>query len=200
MTTILHLASSSNLHGSFSRKIGTAVMEALAQHHPDVHIVTRDLVTNPVPHVSPELLAAMFAKDPQAPALALSNQLTEQLMASDLLVVEAPMYNFGIPSALKAWIDHVLRAGMTFHYTANGPEGLLKNKKAILVIARGGIYTTGPAAAMDHQESYLRAILGFIGIGPIETVYIEGTALGEAQVNDAMAKAKTRVDEIAKAA
>ena len=200
MTTILHLASSSNTHSSYSRQIGTAVTEALSKHHAGAKIITRDLVKNPLPHVTPEMLAAFFGGKPDAPELAQSNELTQELLASDVLIVEAPMYNFGIPSALKAWIDHVVRAGITFQYGANGPEGLLKNKKAILVIARGGVYSTGPAVAMDHQESYLRAILGFIGINPIETIYIEGTAMGEAYVAEAVAKAKLRVAEIAKAA
>jgi FMN-dependent NADH-azoreductase len=104
-------------------------------------------------------------------ALHLSNQLTEELLSSDLLVVASPMWNFGIPSSLKAWIDHVVRAGKTFNYEGAGVEGLAKGKKAILVLASGGVFSDGP---WDTVEPYLRQILGFIGIDDVQTVRAEG--------------------------
>jgi FMN-dependent NADH-azoreductase len=107
-------------------------------------------------------------------ALHLSDQLTEELLASDLLVIASPMWNFGIPSLLKAWIDHVVRAGKTFNYAGGGVEGLAKGKKAILVLASGGVFSDGPWKPWDTVEPYLRQILGFIGIDDVQTVRAEG--------------------------
>src|ERR1700722_15355574 len=146
MTTILHIKSSSNLQGSVTRQIGPVVIERLKAQTPGgAKVIERDLVKATVPHVSPELLGAMFSGNDQADGLTLSNQLVEELFASDIIVIESPMYNFGIPSVLKAWIDHVVRAKKTFSYTQNGPEGLLKGKQAILVLGSGGVYSEGPA-------------------------------------------------------
>jgi FMN-dependent NADH-azoreductase len=107
-------------------------------------------------------------------ALHLSDQLTEELLSSDLLVIASPMWNFGIPSSLKAWIDHVVRAGKTFNYAGAGVEGLAKGKKAILVLASGGVFSEGPWKPWDTVEPYLRRILGFIGIDDVQTVRAEG--------------------------
>lgn len=199
MSTILHLQSSSNLHSSYSRQIGALLEQNLVEKHPNSRVIVRDLVKNPLPHVTPEMLSAYFGGKSDVPVLAQSNALVEELVSSDVLIVEAPMYNFGIPSALKAWIDHIVRAGLTFQFGANGPEGLVKGKKAILVISRGGVYSAGPMAVMDHQESYLCAVFGFIGIKDIETIYIEGTNSGNAaQAESALQTAKQRVVEVAK--
>jgi FMN-dependent NADH-azoreductase len=192
MTTILHVASSSNLNGSVTRQIGGTTLEALKQTYPGAKIIERDLIKNPIPHVSPEFLGAMFSGQNAAPVLALSEQLIAELIASDLIVIEVPMYNFGIPSALKAWIDHVVRAGKTFQYGTAGPDGLAKGKKAIIVLGRGGIYSEGPAKVMDYQEPYLHAILGFIGITDVDTIVIEGVAMGPDKKAQALAKAKQR--------
>jgi len=108
MTTILHLVSSSNLHNSVSREIGAATVERLKEAHADSKVITRDLVQHPVPHIDPDFVGAMFTNH-DAPELALSRTLVAEVMASDILVIEAPMYNFTIPSVLKAWIDHVVR-------------------------------------------------------------------------------------------
>jgi FMN-dependent NADH-azoreductase len=192
MTTILHVVSSSNLNGSVTRQIGGTTLEALKQTHPGAKIIERDLIKNPIPHVSPEFLGAMFSGQNAAPVLALSEQLIAELIASDLIVIEVPMYNFGIPSALKAWIDHVVRVGKTFQYGTAGPDGLAKGKKAIIVLGRGGIYSEGPAKVMDYQEPYLRAILGFIGITDVDTIVIEGVAMGPDKKAEALAKARQR--------
>lgn len=196
MTTILHIASSSNLQSSVTRQIGAATVDKLKQAHPNARVIERDLVKNPVPHASPEFLGGMFSGQPDAPALALSEQLIKELFASDVIVLEAPMYNFNIPSVLKAWIDQIVRSGKTFQYGAAGPEGLVKGKKAIIVLGRGGVYTEGPAKAMDHQEPYLRTILGFIGITDVQSVYIEGTGMGPEKTKDALAGAKRTVEKI----
>lgn len=196
MTVILHIESSSNLQSSFTRQIGALTVQALQKSYPDATVTERDLITASIPHVSPQWLAAASAGKADAPELALSNTLLEELFASDILVIEAPMYNFGIPSVLKAWIDQVVRVGKTFHYTANGPEGLVKGKKAILVVSRGGIYSEGPYKAFEHQDSYLRAVLGFIGITDVDVVTIEGVALGADKAAAAMESAKLQAQAV----
>ncbi len=195
MTTILHIKSSSNLQGSVTRKVGAVAAERLQSQKSGAQIIVRDLVSSPVPHISPEFLGAMASND-QA-GLALSNQLIDELMASDTLVIEVPMYNFSIPSVLKAWIDHVARQGKTFAYSAAGPEGLAKGKRAILVLGSGGVYSEGPAKTMEHTESYLRILLGFIGITDVEAIYIEGVGMGPDKAAEALEKATQRANALA---
>jgi len=190
MTTILHIKSSSNLQASVTRQIGPVVIERLQTQTPGAKIIERDLVKAPIPHVSPELLGAMFSGNDQADGLVLSNQLVDELFASDIIVIESPMYNFGIPSVLKAWIDHIARAKKTFRYTEQGPEGLLKGKQVILVLSSGGIYSEGPTKAMEHQETYLRAVFSLLGITDIETIRIEGVNMGPEKAAAALTGAK----------
>ena len=154
-----------------------------------------DLVQNPVPHIAPAFVDVLYTK-PDAPELALSRTLVAEILASDIIVLEAPMYNFNIPSVLKAWIDHIVRAGLTFTYSASGVEGLLKGKKVILVLGRGGMYTEGPMKVMDYQETYLRAVLGFVGITDIDTVLIEGVGMGVEKREEALASAKKKIASI----
>ncbi len=195
MTTILHIASSSNLHTSVSREIGQATVDELQRAHKGAKVITRDLVQNPVPHLTPAFVDVMYT-NPDAPELALSRELVGEVLASDILVIEAPMYNFSLPSVLKAWIDHIARKGLTFNYSAVGPEGLLKGKKAILVLGRGGIYSSGPLQAIEHQESYLRAVLGFFGITDIETLAIEGVGYGPEKRAESLAAAKAKIQTL----
>lgn len=196
MKTILHIASSSNLHNSVSREIGAAAAEELKNAHPGAKVVMRDLVQNPVPHIAPAFVDTMYTK-PDAPELALSRELVAELFASDIILLEAPMYNFNIPSVLKAWIDHIARAGLTFKYGANGVEGLLKGKKAVLVLGRGGVYAEGPMKAMDYQETYLRAVLGFVGITDVEVILIEGVGMGPEKRSDSLTKARAKIADLA---
>lgn len=200
MTTILHIASSSNLDSSVTRQIGAVTVAALKQTDPSIKIIERDLIKNPVPHVTPEFLGAMFTGQAEAPELALSDALVDELFASNVIVLEAPMYNFGVPSVLKAWVDHIARAGKTFKYTENGPEGLLVGKKVILVLGRGGVYSEGPMKAMEHQETYLRAVLGFLGLTDVEVIYIEGVAFGPEKTAEALSAATERAHSIAQKA
>jgi FMN-dependent NADH-azoreductase len=195
MTTILHIASSSNLHTSVSREIGAATVAALKEVHAGVKVIARDLVKSPVPHIAPAFFDVMYTQ-PDAPALALSRELVAEVTGSDILVVEAPMYNFNIPSVLKAWIDHIARAGLTFKYGPTGVEGLLKGKKLILVMGRGGIYSDGPMKAMDYQETYLRAVFGFLGITDVETLVVEGAGMGADKRADSLAKARAKIASI----
>jgi len=196
MTTILHIKSSSNLNKANTRQIGEVAIARLKAKNPDAQIIERDLVKNPVPHVSPEFLGAMFSGDDNAPGFALSNQLVDELIASDIIMIEAPMYNFSIPSVLKAWIDHIARARKTFSYTQNGPVGLVKGKKAILILSSGGVYTDGPAKSMDYEATYLRSVLNFIGITDVEIIRAEGMGMGGEKAAAALAQAKEKAGSL----
>jgi FMN-dependent NADH-azoreductase len=179
MKRILIVESSPRGPKSASRTLAGKVRARLAAQYPEARIVERDLVHDNVPHLDESTLKAMTTRDPVEAgtlkdALKLSDELTEELLSSDLLVIASPMWNFGIPSSLKAWIDHVVRAGKTFNYAGAGVEGLAKGKKAILVLASGGVFSEGPWKPWDTVEPYLRQILGFIGIDDVQTVRAEG--------------------------
>lgn len=192
MTTILHIRSSSAPQGSVTRQIGNAALERLKTQTSDAKIIERDLVKTTVPHLNPQFVGAMFSGNADAAELALSNQLVDELFASDIILIESPMYNFGIPSVLKAWIDHIARAGKTFRYTPTGPEGLLKGKQAILVLGSGGVYSDGPMKAFEHQGSYLQAVLSFLGITDVESIIAEGVAMGPEKAGAALAQAQQK--------
>jgi FMN-dependent NADH-azoreductase len=197
MTTILHISSSSNLQSSLTRKFGKLTVEKLQKTHSGSKIIKRDLVQDTVPHLSPAFVEARNAGDEAAKIFELSNQLIDEVMASDILVIEAPMYNFNIPSVLKAWFDHILRAGKTFKYGATGPEGLVKNKKVFLILSSGGVYSEGPAKGFDHNEPYLRTLLGFIGVTDIEVIRTEGVARGPDKIAATMAQAEKKIEALA---
>jgi FMN-dependent NADH-azoreductase len=179
MKQILIVESSPRGPESASRTLAGKVRARLEAQYPEARIVERDLAHDNVPHLGESTLKAMTTGDPVEAgtlkdALHLSDELTEELLSSDLLVIASPMWNFGIPSSLKAWIDHVVRAGKTFNYAGAGVEGLAKGKKAILVLASGGVFSEGPWKPWDTVEPYLRQILGFIGIDDVQTVRAEG--------------------------
>jgi FMN-dependent NADH-azoreductase len=197
MTHILLIQSSSNLASSVSRDLAESYVKDYKAAHPDATVTERDLVTAPIPHLGVDLLGGMFGKpealtEEQAKALALSNALVDEIEAASLIVIGVPMYNFSIPSALKAWIDHVIRAGRTFRYTATGPEGLVHGKKVVLFLASGGVYSDGPYKPYDFQETYLRTILGFIGLTDLTVVRAEGLAMGPDAATKAVADARAR--------
>ena len=202
MTQILLIQSSSNLSSSVSRDLSEGFVRDYRTAHPDATVITRDLVSNPVPHVGVDLLGAMFGKpealsEDQAAALAISNTLIDEIEAASLIVIGVPMYNFGIPSSLKAWIDHVVRAGRTFEYTATGPKGLVTGKKLVLFLAAGGVYSDGPYKPYDFQETYLRTIFGFIGITDVTIIRAEGLALGTETASGAVTEARAQATAIA---
>ncbi len=179
MKQILFVESSPRGAQSASRTLAGKVRARLEAQYPEATIIERDLVKDRLPHLDEPTLKAMTTHDPVEAeslkgALRRSDQLTEELLSSDLLVIASPMWNFGIPSSLKAWIDHVVRAGKTFKYAGAGVEGLAKGKKAILVLASGGVFSEGPWKPWDTVEPYLRQILGFIGIDDVQTVRAEG--------------------------
>jgi len=164
--------------------------------------VYRDLVANQLPHVDMTIRHAWAPDNSDVPELAetlnRSKALVDELKAADVVVIGSPMYNFTVPSTLKAWIDHIAIAGQTFSYTAEGPRGLLRGK-AYLVLSSGGMYSQGPFAANDHLSTYLKAILHFLGIDEIEVVRAEGIAYGAEQDQVAMASAAETIEAIAAA-
>jgi len=181
MTNVLIIDSAATGEASVSRRL-TGELEAILRGRGPVRIVRRDVGTRPIPHLTAETTPAIRGAEAATPAarkaLALSDALIAELKAADIVVIGAPMYNFGMPSTLKAWFDHVLRAGITFRYSEAGPEGLLKGKKAIVVESRAGLYSSGPAAAMDSQEPHLRTLLAFMGLDDMTFVRAEKLAFG----------------------
>jgi FMN-dependent NADH-azoreductase len=182
---LLHIDSSITGSQSVSRQITASIVAHLKQTVPDVAISYRDIAAEPVPHQSAALLTAKAIGDasPQLQHdLAVLDAALEEFLAADTVVLGVPMYNFGIPSQLKTWIDSLAVAGKTFHYTEKGAEGLCGGKRVIVASARGGIYTPpSPMAAFDHQEAYVQKFLGFIGITDIVIIRAEGVAYGPEQ-------------------
>ena len=204
MTKVLVLDSAATGEQSVSRKLIDGLVAGLTEREGGAEIVRRDIGAAPIPHLTAETVFAIrageAATEAGAQALALSDQLIEELRAADVLVIGAPMYNFGIPSTLKAWFDHVLRARITFRYTENGPEGLVTGKKAIVVESRAGLYSEGPMAALDSQEPHLRTLLGFMGITDVTFVRAEKLAFGPEAAEASLAAASGKLRELALAA
>lgn len=180
MSRVLIIESSARQQGSVSRQLTQAFISQWDRAHPEDEVVVRDVAEHVLPHLDASLLGAWTKPEAEhdvaeREALQRSNLLTDELLAADVLVLAAPMYNFTIPSTLKAWLDHVLRAGVTFKYTATGPQGLLEGKRAIVLTSRGGVHAGG---ATDHQEPYLRQALAFIGIHDVTFVHAEGLNMG----------------------
>jgi FMN-dependent NADH-azoreductase len=206
MKTYLQLNTS--LHGadSQSSRLARQFVETLARTDRNVdaasapaRVMVRDLASEPLPHLTAERFAAFVTAPTQRSAgqariAAESDALVAELAAADVLVIGLPMYNFGVPSTLKAYFDHVARAGATFRYTANGPEGLLLGKRAYVIATRGGKYAGTPS---DLQSAYVRQFLGFIGITDVEFVYAEGLAMGEESRIAALDAAGKRIEQLA---
>lgn len=179
---ILHLDASVLGEHSVSRQLSAALVAELRAEHPRATVRYRDLAAHPLPHWVPVKEAI---REPGE----LGETLLEEFLAADVVVIGAPMYNFGVPTQLKAWIDHIAVPGRTFRYTENGPEGLAGDKRVIVVSSRGGIYSEGPAAGMDFQENYLRAFFGFIGVTDLEIIRAEGVAMGPEHRESALHRA-----------
>lgn len=200
MTNILIVTSSANGAASVSSRLAEAHAAQLAAAHPGARIVRRDVGADPLPHLTADTVAAIKgipASAAEHEARALSDALVAELAAADLVVIASPMYNFGMSSTLKAWFDHVLRAGLTFRYTENGPEGLLKGTKAVVIESRAGFYSEGAAAAMDGQEPHLRILLDFMGIDDVAFVRAEKLAFGPEAAEAAIAEASEALGLIA---
>lgn len=195
---ILRIDASARREGSTTRQLSDELIDALRDRHGRVSVLTRDLARTPPPLLDADWIAANLT-EPQARTaaqramLAPSDEMVAELTAADVVVIGVPVYNFSVPAALKAWIDLVARARVTFRYTENGPEGLLKGKRAYLVMASGGV-AVGSAA--DFATGYLRQVLGFLGITDVEIVAADQAMLR----TDAVARARERIDELLPAA
>jgi FMN-dependent NADH-azoreductase len=201
MKNILFVPSSPRGWESYSHRVARRIVDDLIVRHPDARVIVRDVAKQPLPHIG-----AAFAAGRALPgekrtaleqqALALSDALVDELLAADIVVVTVPMHNFGIPSSLKAWIDHIVRPGRTFSYSKKGAQGLVTGKKVVLVFARGGVYSDGPMRGFDFQEPYVRAVLGFIGVTDIDIVRVEGVAFGDEAARQALRSAEADADAI----
>jgi FMN-dependent NADH-azoreductase len=201
MNTLLHINSSVRNEGSISRKLTAEFVQKWQAVNPDGKVIERDLAASPIPHLNEATMGAFFTPESsrspeQIEAVRLSDQLVSEIQQADVIVIGAPMYNFSVSSSLKAWIDHVARAGVTFKYTEAGPMGLLQDKKVYVFTSRGGVYSKGPGKAMDFHETYLRGVLGFIGLTDITFIHNEGLAQGEQAVQEAVSQSRDAIDAI----
>jgi len=202
MKTLLQLNTSLFSNQGQSSRLGDAFVAEWKAFNPQGAVIARDLATDSVPHLTAERFQAFLAK-PEARTLAQqkvvneSDALIDELQRADTIVIGLPMYNFGVPSTLKAYFDHIARAGVTFRYTEKGPEGLLKGKKAYVFATRGGLYVGTP---LDTQTAYVRDFLRFLGIDDVEFIYAEGLAMGDAKRDVALAEAGAAIRAIAERA
>jgi FMN-dependent NADH-azoreductase len=201
MTNILLLTGSPRGRASHSSRVAARVLEGLRRVHPQSNVVVRDLAKNPVEHIDEDFVTGIFgAADrlnaEQREKLAQSDALVEELLAADIVVIAVAMINFGIPSTLKAWIDHVTRAGRTFRSGESGPRGLVTGKRVILVEAKGGIYSEGPRGELDHVTPYLLQHLAFLGMTDVKVIGIEGISLGPEMAEKAVGTAIERAIEL----
>jgi FMN-dependent NADH-azoreductase len=199
MSTALVITSSALGEASVSSQLVEETVARLRSHDPALRVIARDLGRDPVPHLTIDSATALRGGEPinsaQAAARSLSDGLVTELKAADTLIIGAPMYNFGMPSTLKAWFDHVLRAGITFSYSESGPEGLLKGKRAFVVESRGGLYSEGPAQLMDSQEPHLRNLLAFMGITDVIFLRAEKLAFGPEAREQAIEAVRRQISE-----
>ena len=199
MTTLLKINASLFSTQGQSSQLAERFVAARLAATPGLKVISRDLGAEPVPHLDAARFLSFLAKPEERSAeqqavVAYSDALIEELRQADEIVIGLPMYNFGVPSTLKAWFDHIARAGVTFRYTATGPEGLLTGKKVTIFAARGGLYAGTPK---DSQTTYVRDFLAFIGITDVEFVYAEGLNMGDESKAAALAAAHGKLAELA---
>ena len=192
---ILQINSSARVEGANSTRLANTVTARLQAKHPGATVTVRDLAVTPHPVLDAAALGALFTpadqRTPeQAARVALDDALIAEVQAHDAIVLGVPMYNFGVPVQLKTWLDAIARAGVTFRYTANGPEGLIQGKKVYEAFARGGIYRDTPA---DSQTPYIQTILGFLGMTDVKYIHAEGLAMGEEAAAKAFAEAEAEI-------
>lgn len=186
---LLHLDASSLGQHSVSRALTVAVVAQITRESPDTQVTYRDLTAQPLPHWAPVV-------DAESEAAKLGEAVMDEFLGADVIVIGAPMYNFSVPSQLKAWIDRIMVAGKTFRYTETGPQGLATGKRVIVASSRGGVYTSGPAAGFDFQETYLRTVFGFIGITDVEFVRAEGVNMSPEHKTNAVAAAHASIGNL----
>lgn len=202
---ILHLDSSILGAQSVSRQLSQQVVTRLTQDHANAKVVYRDLVANPINHLD---LGALSASQMPADQLsaeqqtqrALTETLLDELFAADVIVIGMPFYNFGMPSQLKTWIDHITVAGRTFSYTESGPIGLVTGKKVILVSSRGGVYSNSQTPGLDYHESHLHAVFSLLGLDNITNIRAEGLKMGDDFKDKALTSASEKIDQLSLAA
>ena len=192
---ILQINSSART-GSHSTRLANEIVARLQAAHPGADVSLRDLTKNPHPVLDEAVLGALFTpaeqRTPeQAAFVARNDELIAEVQAADVIVLGSPMYNFGVSAQLKNWIDAIARAGVTFRYTASGPEGLLTNKKVYVALARGGLHRDQPT---DGQVPYLRTVLGFLGMTDIEFFYAEGLGMGPDAEKKGLAEAQSQIE------
>src|ERR1043165_1305920 len=197
--TLLQLNASIFSGNGQSTRLADEYVARIRDVDPETELDVRDFAREPVPHLTAEALGASRARPEdrtveQQRAVAYSDALIEEIKRADLIVIGLPMYNFGVPSALKAYFDHIARAGITFRYSEKGPVGLLTGKKAIVFATRGGLYAGTPR---DSQPAYVRDFLAFLGIHDVQFVYAEGLAISEAGKQAALSEAKMRIERLA---
>ena len=198
MATVLHINSSVRNEGSISRQLTGEFIDKWQASNPNDKIIERDLAANPVPHLTEQMMGAFFTPadqrtTEQAQVVNVSDDLVAELLAADVIVIGAPMYNFSVPSQLKAWIDRIAVAGQTFRYTEAGPEGLCGGKKLIIVSTAGGLHA-GQASNVGHED-YLKLVFGFLGITDIEFVRAQGLAYGDEVRNKSLSDANVVINE-----
>ena len=174
MKKILHISSSPRGAASSSILLGNRIIEKIQNLHPGSTVTVNDTTEKDYPHLDAAMINAYKATEKPEEVLKDSDAAVQELFDADVIVISFPMYNFNLPSALKEWIDHIVRPGITFSYATGKPEGLLKDKKVYLAIAANGVYSEGPMQTYDHAAPYLRFILGFVGLTDITTFRIEG--------------------------
>ena len=195
---ILQLNSSARAENSQSTRLAASIVERLQAAHSNATLTVRDLSRTPHPALDEAALGALFSpadkRTPeQAARVALDDALIAELKAADVIVLGVPMYNFGVPTQLKNWIDAIARAGVTFKYTESGPVGLVQGKKVYVALTRGGLYRNTPA---DTQVPYLKTFLSFIGLTDVQFIYAEGLAMGPEAEQKALASAQSQIDEV----
>jgi FMN-dependent NADH-azoreductase len=200
MTTLLQIKASISHDQGLSSQLANNFVAAYRKSHPDAKVVVREVASaEPVPHLNGERFGAFIAKpeartDAQHAVVAYSDALIDELKRADIVVIGLPMYNFGVPSQLKAYFDHIARAGVTFKYTATGPVGLLTGKKVYVFAARGGLYAGSP---LDTQTGYVRDFLAFLGMRDVQFVYAEGLAVSPESREAGLAKAAAEIASLA---
>lgn len=192
---ILQINASARREGANSTRVANDIVARLQTQHPEATLTVRDLAATPHPVLDEAALGALFTpaeqRSPeQAARVALDDALIAEIQAHDVIVLGVPMYNFGVPVQLKAWIDAIARAGVTFRYTATGPVGLLKGKTVYVALARGGLYRDTPN---DSQVPYLRSVLGFLGLVDVRFVYAEGLNMGAEAAAKGFAQAEADI-------
>lgn len=199
---ILHIDSSPLLGSSITRQLSARIVDRILERRPDAAVTVRDVGRDPPGHAAADALESLRFKRfdgltaAQAEEKALSDRLVTELLAADIVVIGAPMYNFTVTTQLKAWIDRVCQAGVTFRYTPEGAVGLARGKTAVLAVSRGGFYSTPEHAHRDFQVTYLKEVLGFIGISDVSIVVAEGVNISPERRAEALDRAIGEIDRL----